>query len=81
ADVESTLGPMIQLLVNSIENQLRIIEADQQRSGTTLLLRREQMMAARNRAGSFTKSFGAQHLTANRANQLFAGCSIAGTAK
>jgi len=27
ADVESTLGPMIELLVNSIENCFRVVEA------------------------------------------------------
>ncbi|HEX3534569.1 MAG TPA: hypothetical protein VHT23_10135 [Gemmatimonadaceae bacterium] len=72
---------MIQLLIDSIENQLGIIEAEQQRAGAALFLRWQQMMPTGNRARSFAKSLRAQYLTANRTNQFFAGCSIAGTAK
>jgi len=39
------------------------------------------MMTAGNRARTLTKSLGAQHLTANRANEFLAGSSIAGAAK
>jgi hypothetical protein len=81
ADVEPTLGSMIQLLVNPIENKLRVVEAQQQRARTTLFLGWEEMMTAGDRARSLTKSFGAQDLTADRANELLAGSSIAGAAK
>ena len=50
ADVEPTLGPMIQLLVDSIENQFRVVEAQQQRARATLFLGGEQMMTPSNRA-------------------------------
>jgi hypothetical protein len=80
-DVESALGPMIQFLVDSIEDYLRVIEANQQRARATLLLGGEKVMAAGNRARAFPKSFGTQHLAANRANEFFAGSSIAGAAE
>jgi len=80
-DVESALGPMIQFLVDSIEDYLRVIEPDQQRARSTLFLRREQVMTAGNRARALPKSFRAQHLAANRANEFFAGSSIAGAAE
>jgi hypothetical protein len=72
---------MIQLLIDPIQNQLRVIETDQQRARAALLLRGEQMVPASNRACTLTESLGAQHFTANRANEFFAGSSIAGAAK
>jgi hypothetical protein len=50
---------MIQLLIDSIENQLGIIEAEQQRAGPALFLRWQQMMPTGNRACSFAKSLRA----------------------
>jgi hypothetical protein len=72
---------MIQLLVHSIENQFRVVEAQQQRARATLFLGGEQMMTPGNRARALAKSFGAQHLAADRANEFLAGSSIAGAAK
>jgi hypothetical protein len=39
------------------------------------------MMPAGNRPRAFTKSLGAEHFAADRANEFFAGSSIARAAK
>ncbi len=73
ADVEPSLGAGVQLVIDPIEDVPRVLEPEQQRTRAALLLRRQEVMAARDCACSLTKSFGAQHFAANGTDEFFAG--------
>src|SRR5205823_5048195 len=70
----------VQFLIDAIENVLGVVETQQQRTGTTLFLRRQQMVTARYRARAFTESLETEHLPTDRTDELFA-CSIPGAAE
>jgi hypothetical protein len=67
-------------MIDAIENVLRVVETQQQRTGTALFLRRQQVMAARYRTRSLAKSLETKHLSPNRTDELFT-CSIPGAAQ
>ncbi|HZF73010.1 MAG TPA: hypothetical protein VEZ51_06240 [Gemmatimonadaceae bacterium] len=55
-------------MVSAIENGLRVVETEQQRTGTTLFLRRQQVMSSRHRAGALAKSLETEHLATDWAD-------------
>jgi hypothetical protein len=79
-DVEPTLRAAIQLMIDAIENLSRVLEAEQQRPGATLFLRRKQMMPARDCSRTFAEPLETEYFTANWADEFFAG-SVSRTAE
>jgi hypothetical protein len=59
-------------VIDAVENVSRVLEAEQKRADTSLLLRGEQMMPPGNRTCAFTESLQTEHLAPNRADEFFA---------
>ena len=57
-DVETALSTDIQLVVDAVEDIPRVLEPHKQRPNTSLLLRGEEVMPARDGTRSFTEALG-----------------------